>query len=445
MSKIQKIKITNFKAIGELEVDFNGCTAIVTGGNDKGKSSFLRGIPERIRFNRPDVMVKQGEAAGTGEMTLDTGEKFVWEFDNNGKDKLTYITDKGIKSSVTTELGAKFFPPQFDIDKFLQSAPKKQSEQLQKIIGIDFTDIEARYRAAYDDRTDKNKDAERYHAKLIQMLKVDEVKAIDITELQSQKEAERKRLNDLYASNKAKNDESRKIWSDEKEKINKDCISHNEKMQAKTTIRNECIDAHKTLIEYGYKGNEVDKWLDVLAAEILPNKIATELHPKEPEYITEMPDDTELQKLDAKLLSASETNAKAKEYQDYIAYKATVDQSQDLAKEADEKVKSIENERQKMIESANFPKGVSISNDGIMVDGLPFTNDQISSSKKYTTALRIGAMGLGEVRALYFDASLCDRNTLSEIEGWAAANGLQLLIERADFDGGEIKYELIEN
>jgi hypothetical protein len=98
-----------------------------------------------------------------------------------------------------------------------------------------------------------------------------------------------------------------------------------------------------------------------------------------------------------------------------------------------------------MIESAKFPKGVSIDSKGITIDGLPLERTQISTSKLYTTALRIAAMNLGEVKTLYFDASFLDRKTLEEIEKWANEIGLQLLLERPDWNGGEIKYELIQS
>lgn len=52
MSKTQKISVKNFKAISEMEIDFKGCTAIITGGNNKGKSSLLRGITDRLRGRR---------------------------------------------------------------------------------------------------------------------------------------------------------------------------------------------------------------------------------------------------------------------------------------------------------------------------------------------------------------------------------------------------------
>jgi hypothetical protein len=37
-----------------------------------------------------------------------------------------------------------------------------------------------------------------------------------------------------------------------------------------------------------------------------------------------------------------------------------------------------------------------------------------------------------------------DKNSLLEIEKWAVENDLQLLIERPDFDGGEIEYQILE-
>lgn len=44
---------------------------------------------------------------------------------------------------------------------------------------------------------------------------------------------------------------------------------------------------------------------------------------------------------------------------------------------------------------------------------------------------------------MHFDASFLDKNSLREIEFWALNNDLQLLIERPDYDAGEIKYEIL--
>lgn len=443
MSKIQSIKISNFKAIEDLEADFKGCTAIITGGNNKGKTSFLRGIPDRVRFIRPDVIVKKGEIEGRGEMTLTTGEQFVWEFTHDGKDKLTYITKAGLKQSVTVELGKQFFPPTFDIDKFLQSPPKKQSEQLQSIVGLDFTDIDERYRIAYLERTERNREAELFHVKLSKAIKVDAVHPVDLTSLQAKKEAEKKRLNELYMANKKANETTRNKWNDQKASIDKEVSEFNSNEFVKEANYNAATVALSALVELGYSGDAI-RFVDGLKAALMPNKKAVDLYPKEPTYIDEMPDRSELDKIDAEILAASETNAKAQKYQEYIELKTSVENSKDAAKTANELVQSIEYERQKMIESANMPKGISITPDGIEVDGFPLDKNQISTSKLYTSALRIASMRLGEVKTLYFDASFLDRNSLKEIQDWAKSNDLQLLIERPDFEGGDIKYEIIE-
>jgi hypothetical protein len=443
MSKIQKISITNFKSISNLEAEFKGCTAIVTGGNNKGKTSFLKGIPDRIRFVRPDVMVKNGEKEGRGEMTLNTGEKFIWEFDTDGRDKLTYITDNA-RQSVTKELGRAFFPPVFDIDKFLQSSPKEQSKQLQAIIGLDFTEIDERYKKAYDARTERNREAELYHVKLEKMIKCPRVDFVDLTELKAKKEVERQKLNELYLKNKKANEATRTKWENEKEEVLRDCKDHNDKQEAKRRVFNGCFQAVATLTSAGYIG-DAQTFLDELREDIQPDMVPVDLYPKEPTYIEEMPDKTELDKIDQAIITASETNAEAQKYKEYIDHKTATAAARDAADAADMLVKEIEQERQKMIESGNFPKGISLTSEGILVDGLPLDRNQISTSKLYTSALRIASMNLGEVRTLYFDASFLDRNSLAEIQAWANENDLQLLIERPDFDGGEIHYEIIES
>jgi len=111
----------------------------------------------------------------------------------------------------------------------------------------------------------------------------------------------------------------------------------------------------------------------------------------------------------------------------------------------DSKVKSIQQQRIDMIKSANLPEGISFTNEGIEIDGMPVTKEQLSSSKIYITALKLAPKTIGGVRSIYFDASHLDKNSLAEIENWANANNLQLLIERPDFQGGEITYKILQS
>lgn len=445
MSKTQKISVTNFKAISKMEIDFKGCTAIVTAGNNKGKTSLLRGITDRIRGEKPELIVKQGEKEGKGTLELTTGEKFIWEFDLKGSDKLTFVTKEGYKTKVTREIVQRFFPVSFDIDKFLNSAPKEQSKQLQKIVGIDFSEIDNRYSLAYNDRTEKNKEAERYQVKLTSMLECDKVDSVDLTELQEKKETERTRLNTVYLANKKINEELRNKWNAEWAKIRTEIELFNETQTNNRLTFNKCFDAKSVLESFGFNSVELNVFINLKREAILDLKKGDDFQPKEPDYIEEKPSDETLQMLDSKILTASEINTKAKQYTDYVAYKKSVEAAKVEAADADIKVKGIEEERENLIKSAKMPTGISFGISGIEVDGFPLDKNQISTSKLYCAALRIASMNLGEVRTIHFDASFLDKDTLSEIEVWAEENNLQLLIERVDYDNGNIKYELIEN
>lgn len=134
MAKVKKITVSNLKAISALTADFNGCTAIITGGNNKGKSSFLRSLPERLRGNKNGLILKEGEKDGMAEFELTTGEKFAWNFDGK-KEKLTYTSERNITQAVTKDISKTYFPDLFDVDKFLTDTPQKQSKKLQELSG----------------------------------------------------------------------------------------------------------------------------------------------------------------------------------------------------------------------------------------------------------------------------------------------------------------------
>ncbi len=443
MSKIKTITITNFKAVDMFTADFNGCTAIVTAGNNKGKTSLLRGITDRIRGIKPELIVKQGEESGKGELVLTDGCRFVWEFDAKGKEKLTFFTKENIKSAVTREIAARYFPPTFDIDKFLQSQPKQQAAQLQQAFGIDCTDVDARYKKAYAERTTANADYDREKSRLESMGKPEKVEPVTLDVLTAKKEQLRNELNAEYSKNVAHNKEVEAQWKEECSRINSE-KSEYEKTVANVAHEREIIGgAISQLMAFGYGGtDELYKWRDT--AYQLPQAKVFNI-PAEPEYKDPMPDRSELDKIDAEILSASDTNVKANSYKQYLEQVKNVDELKRKAEDADGVVKAIEQERKDLIASAKLPDGVMITDDGITVNGLPLDKTQLSTSKLYITALQFGAMNLGEVKSLYFDASYLDRNSLSEIQDWAQKNDLQLLIERPDFDGGDIQYQLIES
>ena len=108
MSKIQRIFIKNIKAITEQELVLGGCSALITAGNNKGKTTLLTALPNRLMSKRPGQVVKKNETEGRAEIELTTGEKFIWEVTED-KEKLTFITSEGLKKPCVKEISRRYF------------------------------------------------------------------------------------------------------------------------------------------------------------------------------------------------------------------------------------------------------------------------------------------------------------------------------------------------
>lgn len=405
MSKIKKITVSNLKAVSALTADFNGCTAIITGGNNKGKSSFLKALPDRLRGNKPDLVLKAGEKEGFAEWELTTGEKFIWSFDEK-KEKLTFITERNIKTSLTKDISTHYFPPVFDVDAFLNSTPKKQKEVLQKLTGIDFTEIDQLFKQAYEERTWANK-------KLVDEKAKDHKIDPTLPAVEFPTEELEKELAGIDSHNQRVTDF--KVRLQEKVKQIEDNNLEIQELQAKIrTIESKNVGLNEE-VKKGHAWLSDDKnKLKLNAVEL--KKQLTDLKAKNKEI---------------------EHNNKNKEQQ------AVVEKADQNAKYADETVKRIEAEKLEVIKNASMPDGFGFSDEGITYNGFEFTKEQLSSSGIYIAALKLAALGLGEVKTLHFDASYLDKNSLADIEQWAIDNDLQLLIERPDFEGGEIEYQIL--
>jgi len=416
MTKIKKNTVKNLKALADFTADFNGSTAIITGKNNSGKSSFLKSLPDRFRGIKPSIILKEGESEGFQTFELTTGEQLIWEFDNKTAkgERLIYIyndpSGKEIRTSVTKEIMDRFFPGTFNIDIFLTSTPQKQRKMLSDLVGLDFTLIDNRYKLAYDERTLANNKLKEAKAGLIPVDEKLPTELIDVVPIQ-QKLWAIDSHNDKY--NKA--EELKK--SLEKQKSDNEGIIKSLQAQIKK-LETDNKDIDKRLVNS-------DQWL-----------AADENKKKDDQYHFDV--SKELQEAHDRNALITKNNGAREKHQDLIK----LDQE---AKAKDKVVKGIEGEKMEMIREANMPEGFEFSDDGILFNGLPVSREQLSSSAIYIVALKLALMEIGELRTLHFDASFLDKVSLAEIEKWAEQEDLQLLIEIPDREAGEIRYELLED
>lgn len=415
MSKIKQITISNLKAVADFTANFNGCSAIITGRNNSGKSTVLKSIQQRLNQIKPDQILRRGTDEGFEKLELTTGETFTWEVNNTTKagERLIYTTKDElggeIKTAISKEIVKRFFPNYFDIDKFLNESPAEQSKMLQKFSGLDFAMIDARYKTAYEDRTFANRkrdDAQVLLKPVNSELPVDLIDVVPLEVELSGVEAHNKRYNDMAEG-------AQNMQAD------------NERDGKEVTRLEKLIKTLKADI----KGREEK----IAQANTLLAK---------PEIALKTPEIVEAATI--KLKEAKEKNVLIVENNKAIESKQAYVRLQAAATEADTKVTGIKKERDDLIKQSNLPDGFGFSESGITYNGFPFNKNDLSSSAIYIAALKIAYMGLGEVKTLHFDCSLLDKENLAQVEDWANGLDLQLMIEKVDFEGGDIQYQLLE-
>lgn len=389
--KVNRIKIQNIKAIEDLEVDFKGCSVIVTAGNNNGKSTLLKSLPERLTGKKAEI--REGQTEGYCEWELSNGDIFTWELNEGKGDKLRLITKDILKIPVTKQITSKYFPSTFDIDKFLQMSKNKQKEEIEKISGIDTTKLNEEYKEAYDNRAYVNRT-----------------------------------LRDLGALNTNFDEYISEVIDDTEEEL-RDTISKADVINLQITNTKESV----------VKKKEEVKRLTLQLKE------AKEIVKKEEAWLKEN-FETNKEAYEEELEEVRKNNALIEENNKKRENFKKVASKKKEAHTADQLVKELVDKRNDIVAKSNMPEGFTFNSDGdLYYDGFPFNKDSLSSSAIYIAALKLASLSLGTVRAIHFDASFLDKISLGEIQKWAEAQDLQLLIERPDYEGSkEITYEFVE-
>jgi hypothetical protein len=433
MTKIKSIKVVNFKALKEGEINLNGASAIITAGNNKGKSSLLNGLIQRFQGDNPDIAVTQGEEKGENVMQLTDGSTIGWKFTKKSE-TFFYTTPDDIKmtTGVLSKIGEKYFGTKFSIDKFVLSSKTEQTKMIKSLLGIDLDVLDAEYKVEFDKRTDANRELKRLQG--LKKEKPLEVESPDIADLQKKKA-------DLVT----KNDSLKQQWKIANGVHQDDIVKFNNEQNHIEQINEYAKANYNKLLEI--KPTILGDAIDFKKVDVIINNLST-AHPlkqitsiPEPKYYT-------LEEIDKNIEDAYGDKAKFDTYEtDLKAYNDWVKEGKEAVKLVEKinlSLTEINDKRLAKIKGANLPPEFELTDDGLLYNGLPLDNSQISSSAKYICALKLGYLALGKIRSLHFDASFLDNNSLREVQEWAESKDLQLLIERPSLEGGEIKYEIIQ-
>ncbi len=430
---VKKITVENFKAIIKKEIELNNSTIIVTGSNDSGKSSILQGLFDRFKKIIPTQMVHKDTEKGYYEMELSDGAKIIWRFNSKGNDSLTYVLGKiRVTSGVISMLNDKYFGKSFDIEKFLNVSEKEQVNMLLDILGVDFSKIDEEYKVAYNNRADAKRRLKDIIGRKLEKPK--EVKQVNTEILH-------KKLQEINEHN----EKIRKEWSTKNEKHLKEIREFNERQRELGKVFNKAAELtltvnqlKKELAEMGYSANfaEIKSFLN------------TRKRPEVEKELTSLPE-PKLKSTDDILKQIMEANAINNQYHNYKKdlelYNNWVKEGQkarDKVDKYEKEVREILQKKSNILKNAKLPEEFEIKEDGVYYKGYPFKDSQISTSAKYIAALKLGMLGLNELKAMHFEASALDEDNLKDVLEWSNKNKLQLLIEKPE--KGDIQYKVIE-
>jgi hypothetical protein len=402
--RIIKLVAENVKKLRAIEITPKGDVVQVRGKNESGKSSVLDAIYWALagKGGVDAKPVREGEEKA--RITLDLGELIVTR---------RFTAAGGTSLTVETVDGASYKSPQAVLDKLIGSLAfdplafsrmdtKTQLNELRALVplDIDVDALDAANREDFARRTDLNRELRALASALgVFETEPDEVASVDTDAL----------VDALMAASKTNED------------------YRHERNQRELALKD--IDRCRG----SAKLNRDEAARLISAAEAYEMK-ATNLEANR-DNLSPVPADVDVADLRAQIDAAKATNARAVAYADYeklaVANATLLRTIDDLNAGMDARTA----ERTAAIARAAMPvAGLSFTEDGVILNGIPF--GQASSAQQLRVSCALAMAANPTLRVLRIkDGSLLDDDSLALVAAMAAAHDFQVWVEIVDASG----------
>lgn len=416
---IISLEAENVKRLRAVSIKTNGASAVVIGGrNAQGKTSVIDAIEMALGGKEaiPAEPVRHG--ARRASIVLDLGE-FVVErtFDAKGT-KLVVKNAEGVEQlSPQTLLNSLLSKVSFDPFEFSRMDDKKQDAILKSVVGVDFTQLDAKRERAFSARTEKNREVKSLKARIAAMPRhVGALPAVSVAELVtelSKREEATKARGKLYAAFQESEATLNKVGEEISE------------------TQGEILRLEEKLKKLRERSDEVLKATEAALADF--------------EAFGPAPN---LEEIREQLSTAEERNKIAAE-------KAAREKSEDelaalerAAEELTDEIESIDGEKKAALEAAQFPvPGLGFNDLGPTLNGVPLS--QASQAERLRVSVAIGLALNPKLKVLLVrEGALLDEEALQLLAQLAEDAGAQVWVERVGKgDPGAIIIEdgMVEN
>lgn len=382
---ITKLEIENFRRIKTVSIEPGQGATIIAGENDAGKSSLIDAIKAAIggKKHRPAKPIRDG--ARKAKILLETEEVIV---------RLSF-TQKGEQLKVEGKDGTRWGSPQkalnkwwgdlsFDPLEFTRLQGPKQAEVLRKLVGLDFSDLDLQREQLYNERSVANRRLKQAEAA---------AKAIPAPPADTPEQAVS--LDDLLV------EQSKALETNEQNKSKRN--QQTELRSKRDELTNKIAELQLELADVCKRGLALKPEVDALQ-------------------------DVDIEAIRKRMQDIERTNANIRAKIERARFEAEAGTCADISEKLSEDIKAIDDQKRDAIESAKYPvPGMTVTDDGVMLDGHPF--EQASQSDQLRTSFAVGlALNPGKLM-ISKDGSLLGDKKLALVDEMAKQAGAQVFVE----------------
>lgn len=424
---IKKLQLLNFQVIESFDADFAGSVYFVTGDNELGKSTLLKAIGALLTGERDDVL-RNGASKGFAKMVVgDDGEEFDVQLsftEANPRGTLT-IKQKstGMQTNNVSMLQRIFGYQDFDAVEFSRwsetaEGRRKQIAVVKSLLPEPVRNridaIDAEVATLKSERTGVNRDVKTFATMCEQAAKNLEPgdmerKPIDVSELMAKQQA------NAALVEKAKTVRSMLAQRTEQLAAIPERIARAE-AEYKAAI--EAIEADRKMFEE--RKTNAEEWLK--------------------KYEANNPEKADLTEQLEQVRAHNERCQMAAQYAEkksqYIAAKEKADSM-------DTRISELADERANLIANAELPiAGLSFTDDGLELNGVPFVPGKISDSQAMEIAAKLIIASNPTVKVFRIArGESLGAKRLQTIVDIARRNGFQGFIEQVQRGQSEMMVE----
>jgi len=112
---------------------------------------------------------------------------------------------------------------------------------------------------------------------------------------------------------------------------------------------------------------------------------------------------------------------------------------------AEKKIEEVRELKREKLENCKFKvTGMTLTEEGIMLDGLPFKSNQVNTARRIIAGLELQYAMMGDIKIASFDASLLDQHSRDLVVKWADERGIELFIEEGARTGEGLEIIITE-